>query len=69
MSSALRLVIDVAFTEAGLHRPEANTQPDNEASRRLMMRLGFRSEGIARRLLRVNDEWHDHERIALTVEE
>jgi ribosomal-protein-alanine N-acetyltransferase len=69
MSAGLRRVIDFAFTKAALHRLEANIQPDNEVSRRLIARLGFRSEGVARRLLRVNGQWRDHERFALTVEE
>jgi ribosomal-protein-alanine N-acetyltransferase len=69
MSAGLRRVIDFAFMEAGLHRLEANIQPDNEVSRQLIARLGFRSEGVACRLLKVNGEWRDHERFALTVEE
>jgi RimJ/RimL family protein N-acetyltransferase len=67
--SGLRQVVSVAFDEVGLHRLEANIQPDNERSRQLVARLGFRSEGVGRRLLKVNGEWRDHERFAITAEE
>lgn len=69
MTTALRQVIAVAFQQCGLHRLEANIQPENESSRRLVERLGFRFEGVGHRLLKINGEWRDHNRFALTVEE
>jgi [ribosomal protein S5]-alanine N-acetyltransferase len=44
MREGLRAVIDVAFRKHGLHRLEANVQPDNTRSIRLVQRLGFRCE-------------------------
>ncbi len=69
MSEGMHLVIDYAFYTLGLHRVEANIQPENIASISLMKRLGFTKEGFSRRYLKINGEWRDHERWALTVED
>jgi [ribosomal protein S5]-alanine N-acetyltransferase len=63
------LAIDYAFYTLGLHRVEANIQPKNRASINLIKRLGFTKEGFSRRYLKINEEWCDHERWALTVED
>jgi ribosomal-protein-alanine N-acetyltransferase len=68
MTAGLRLVLRFAFGELGLHRLEANIQPANEASIRLVSRLGFRKEGYAPAFLRVGGSWQDHERWAITSE-
>jgi [ribosomal protein S5]-alanine N-acetyltransferase len=69
MSEGVRLAIDYAFYTLGLHRVEANIQPENSASINLLKRLGFTKEGFSRRYLKINEEWCDHERWALTVED
>ncbi|HEY9656897.1 MAG TPA: GNAT family protein [Allocoleopsis sp.] len=69
MSEGVRLAIDYAFYTLGLHRVEANIQPRNRASINLVERLGFTKEGFSRRYLKINGEWRDHERWALTVED
>ena len=48
------------FRELGLHRVEAACLPSNEASQRLLRRVGFREEGLARAYLRIAGEWRDH---------
>jgi ribosomal-protein-alanine N-acetyltransferase len=68
MSEGLRAVVTRAFRLHRLHRVEANIQPGNEASRRLVKRLGFRCEGFSRRYLKIGGRWRDHERWALTRE-
>lgn len=69
MSEGLRLVLRYAFAELGLHRLEANIQPANRASIRLVRRLGFRREGFSPRYLKVFGRWRDHVRWAVTVED
>jgi len=69
MTQGLRAVISLAFRRLRLHRLEANIQPDNDASRRLLQRLGFRCEGFSPRYLKIAGRWRDHERWAVTVEE
>jgi [ribosomal protein S5]-alanine N-acetyltransferase len=69
MTLGLALVIERAFSRLGLHRLEANIQPGNAASRRLLRRLKFRREGYSERYLRIAGKWRDHERWALTAED
>lgn len=69
MTEGLALVLDKAFGPMHLHRLEANIQPDNEPSRKLVQRLGFRCEGLSRRYLRIAGRWRDHERWAVLAEE
>jgi len=69
MSEGIQLVINYAFHTLGLHRIEANMQPGNIASINLVKRLGFTKEGFSRRYLKINQEWCDHERWALTAED
>lgn len=69
MRAALARAVTAAFGPHGLHRLEANIQPDNTRSRALVERLGFRREGFSPRYLRVGGEWRDHERWALLADE
>jgi ribosomal-protein-alanine N-acetyltransferase len=69
MSLGLRLVLRYAFFKLGLHRVEANLQPENTASRALVQRCGFRQEGYSPRYLKIGGRWRDHERWALLSED
>ena len=69
MAEGLGLLLQHAFDRVGLHRVEANIQPGNTRSLRLFERGGFKLEGRSPRYLRINGEWCDHERWALTVED
>lgn len=46
--SAARLALDWAFAELGAHRAEADVDPRNAPSIRLLESLGFRHEGLLR---------------------
>jgi [ribosomal protein S5]-alanine N-acetyltransferase len=69
MTEAVRLGVAYGFGELGLHRLEANIQPDNARSIALVRRLGFRREGFSPRYLRIGGVWRDHERWALLADE
>jgi RimJ/RimL family protein N-acetyltransferase len=59
MSEVLGSVIAYAFTELELHRLEADTDPENIASIRLLERFGFQREGLFRDRWLVNGIWCD----------
>ena len=69
MYQAMQQVINYAFNELGLHRLEANIQPQNHRSKHLITALGFRLEGYSPRYLRIGNQWKDHERFAMTIED
>lgn len=60
MTEAVRLVVEYAFTQLGLHRIEANVMPRNTASLRVVEKNGFVPEGLARKYLKINGVWEDH---------
>jgi len=69
MSEGLTLVIGEAFGALRLHRLEANVQPGNQPSVRLVSGLGFRLEGLSPRYLKIGGRWRDHERWAILAED
>ena len=69
MTKGLCAVLSEAFKRQRLHRLEANIQPENEASLRLVQNVGFRLEGFSPRYLKIAGRWRDHERWAITAEE
>ena len=66
MAEGVALVLRYAFAELRLHRLDAQIQPGNHASLKLIRRLGFRFEGVSPDLLFIDGAWRDHERWALT---
>ncbi len=66
---AVVAVIRYAFEELDLHRVQIAIVPRNSPSRRVVEKLGIRSEGVAERYLEINGIWEDHIRFAITVEE
>ena len=69
MSEAVGLALNYAFSRLGLHRVEANIQPENTRSIALAQRLGFRHEGHSRKYLQIGGVWRDHDRFAILSEE
>jgi len=67
--TALALVIDHCLTEAQLHRVEVNIRPENQASIRVVEKLGLRQEGYHERFLDIDGGWRDHLSYAITTEE
>jgi [ribosomal protein S5]-alanine N-acetyltransferase len=69
MSKGIALLLKEAFEELNLHRLEANIQPENLASIRLVSNAGFVKEGFSKNYLRVGGlQWKDHERWAIVNE-
>lgn len=68
MTEAMKLLVTHAFGEMGLHRLEANIQPENLHSIALVRKLGFKREGFSPKYLRVLGEWRDHERWAIRAD-
>lgn len=69
MTEGLALALDFAFRAQGLHRIEANVQPDNLRSLALAERIGFVREGYSRRYVKVGGRWRDHVRLAILGED
>ena len=69
MREGLQLVLRHAFGPLGLHRLEANIQPENAPSIALVAGAGFRLEGLSPRYLKIAGRWRDHERWAILAEE
>ena len=60
MTDGLRLTLAFAFDRLRLHRIEAACLPHNQASRRLLVKCGFREEGYAKEYLSIDGRWQDH---------
>jgi ribosomal-protein-alanine N-acetyltransferase len=60
MREALAASIDWVFGTLNLHRVQASHRPENMRSERLLARLGFEREGLARQYLFIDGAWRDH---------
>ena len=69
VTTAVALATDHCFGPVGLHRVEVDIRPENEPSRRVVAKLGFREEGYLVRYLDIDGAWRDHLTYALTVED
>ena len=58
-TDAVRTALRFGFSEMGLERVEADVDPDNAASSRLLVRLGFALEGVLRRRWFTFGTWKD----------
>ncbi len=69
MTEAVRLAVRHAFQDLMLHRVEAVVHPSNTASIRLLEKVGFKREGLARKSLKVQGRWLDHYYYAILEED
>jgi [ribosomal protein S5]-alanine N-acetyltransferase len=65
MTDAVKAILPFAFGTLGLHRLEAACLPHNLPSTRVLEKAGFKREGMARRYLKINGVWQDHDLFAL----
>jgi len=69
VSAGVQTVTRFAFRTLGLHRVEAACCTDNDASRQLLLKVGFHEEGLARGYLKINGKWRDHLLFGLIADE
>lgn len=59
-SAAVRVIVETARDDLGLHRIEASTLLHNLGSQRVLLKAGFEQIGMAPRYLHIAGEWRDH---------
>lgn len=57
---AAQLILRFGFSQLHLQRIEASCMPENEASLRLLAKLGMREIGMAKNYMQINGAWRDH---------
>lgn len=65
MSTAVRMVVEEAFSVLKLHRIEAGVMPHNRGSARVLEKVGFHCEGLAKSNVKINGKWEDHLHFAM----
>lgn len=65
VTAAVKVLMPFVFDELRLHRVQAACLIDNERSKAVLRKCGFKEEGIAREYLKINGQWHDHAVFAL----
>jgi ribosomal-protein-alanine N-acetyltransferase len=68
MTEAVKLITKYAFDELKLHRIEAGVMPHNTGSIKVLEKAGYIKEGIARKNVKINGEWRDHQVLAIISE-
>lgn len=65
MTEAAKLAVRFALDELNLHRIEAGVMPHNIGSILVLEKAGFHKEGIARKNVKINGKWEDHQVLAI----
>ncbi|NUH65931.1 GNAT family N-acetyltransferase [Sulfitobacter sp. S0837] len=60
MREAIEATVHQAFTRLDLSRIEAACLPENQASRGLLEKSGFKYEGVAQSYLQIDGRWRTH---------
>jgi len=60
MTEAVAAVTCCALDDLSLHKVTASCIPGNIASQKVLEKLGFEKEGLARRHLKIAGRWQDH---------
>ncbi|MGZ0039472.1 GNAT family N-acetyltransferase [Paenibacillus ottowii] len=68
-TSAVKDIVHYVLNELELHRIQAGVMPRNKPSHRVMVKAGFRREGLALNYLKINGVWEDHVLYAMTAED
>jgi len=68
-TEALQLMVDYLFLAKEIHRIQANTDPENKASQRILEKVGFIKEGVSRKNSFVRGQWRDSVNYSILREE
>ena len=60
MREAIGAVVHHAFEELDLSRVEAACLPENDPSRKMLEKCGFKFEGVAQSYLQIDGRWRNH---------
>ena len=60
MREAIAGLVHFSFTTLDISRIEAACLPENEASRGVLEKAGFKYEGVAQSYLQINGRWRNH---------
>ncbi|MCZ1266518.1 GNAT family N-acetyltransferase [Paenibacillus tundrae] len=69
MTAAVKLAVSYAFRTLKLNRVQAAILLSNTGSKRVLEKNGFQAEGIARKYLKINGEYQDHQIYAVLAED
>jgi len=69
MTEAVLLACQFAFMALRLHRVQAGTLPENVGSQKVLQNCGFVPEGLARKYIRIDGAWRDHQMFSLIADE
>ena len=60
MKDSLKIICDYCFIDLGLNRIEAACLPKNLKSKKVLLNVGFKVEGYAKKYLNINGKLEDH---------
>ena len=60
MKDSLKIISNYCFTDLGLNRIEAACLPKNLSSKKVLLTVGFKVEGYAKKYLNINGKLEDH---------
>lgn len=69
MSECMRLTLRYCFEEIALHRINAACLPHNQRSRNLLLRAGFKEEGIGEKYMQIDGKWQNHILFGYNIED
>ena len=61
----VKKIVEILFTQYGMHRIEAMVHPKNQPSIGLLEKIGFEREGISREAAKLEGNWQDMYRYSL----
>ena len=69
MTAAVKLAVAYGFRALKLNRVQAAVLPSNKGSQRVLEKNGFQFEGTARKYLKINGKYQDHQIYAVLAED